>query len=71
MVLPANWQAVTLFSSLSTQWRMCQFGPTGLDYAVLPDVFRIHQLPEDEWREMFGFIRIMELAALDSMSKKD
>ncbi|WP_291299289.1 DUF1799 domain-containing protein [Elioraea sp.] len=39
-VFPDNWQAVTVFVRMGTQWRRAGFKgiPTGLDYAAMPVV---------------------------------
>jgi len=45
-------------------------GPTGLDYAVLPDTFRMLGIPRKEWPDLFADIRVMENGALAEMNKK-
>jgi hypothetical protein len=72
---PENLPAVALFASLDTQWRVGFAGPIGLDYSVLPIVFRLRALPRKDWPGMFDDLRAMETEALKtinaSMSKKD
>lgn len=67
MVWPDNWLALSVFNSLSTQWRIGMAGPTGLDYGVLPDVLRLQSIPEAEWPILFQSIRAMEGEALAVM----
>jgi hypothetical protein len=71
MVWPDNWQALTVFNALGTQWRVGMAGPTGLDYGVLPDVFRFHAIPEADWPDLFQSIRAMEGEALAVMHEKE
>lgn len=44
--------------------------PTGLDYGVLPGVFRLHAIPEADWPDLFQSIRAMEGAALAVIHEK-
>lgn len=68
---PDNLPALTLFSSLTTQWRVGFNGATGLDYNVLPTVLRLHGIQRAEWPAMFDDIRAMEAEALKTMSNKE
>lgn len=68
---PENFAPFKAFVSLSTQWRSGSAGPTGLDYGVLNDVFRLNAIPEADWPDTFAAIRVMEDAALEVMHKKD
>lgn len=68
---PENAEPFRVFVSLSTQWRSGTAGPTGLDYGVLNDVFKLNAIPEADWPETFAAIRVMEDAALEVMHKKD
>lgn len=71
LVLPDNWPAFAAFNALSTQWRYSFGGPSGLDYGVVPDVLKLHQIPEADWRDVFDSIRVMERVALEVMNRKD
>lgn len=44
-------------------------GPVGLDYNVLPTVFRLRGIPRSKWSEMFDLIQVMEVEALETMSE--
>lgn len=68
-VWPDNLAAVNVFICLSTQWRTGMTGPTGLDYAAIPEVMRMSSLPRSEWPEVFECIRVMEDAALEQIRK--
>ncbi len=57
--------------TLGTQWRIGMSGPTGIDYAVLNDVFRLNQIPKAERPDTFAAIRVMEDAALRVIHEKD
>ncbi|AYL56868.1 DUF1799 domain-containing protein [Citrobacter freundii] len=67
-ILPSIWEAFTVFSTLSTQWRVGASGATGLDYNVLPWVFELHGV-EDAAASMAD-IRVMESEALKVMHKE-
>lgn len=68
-VWPENWPAVGVFASLLTQWRVGMAGMVGLDYGVLPTVFRMRGVPRKDWTEMFDLIRVMEDAAMKEMRR--
>lgn len=42
-----------------------------MDYAALPEVFRMMGIFRREWPDLFDAIRIMERAALEEMHKKE
>lgn len=44
-------------------------GATGLDYGVLPNVFRMMAIPRGEWPALFEDLRVMESAALSTMAE--
>ncbi|WP_196615401.1 DUF1799 domain-containing protein [Citrobacter freundii] len=67
-ILPSIWEAFTVFSALATQWRVGASGATGLDYNVLPWMFKLHGV-EDAAASMVD-IRIMENEALKVMHKE-
>lgn len=43
-------------------------GVTGLDYNVLPAVFRMLQIPETKWPDTFECLRILEAEAMKVMN---
>lgn len=59
-----NLESVRVFSMLSTQWRAGMAGPTGLDYAAVLAVLRLHGLSDERARAVFEDIQTMEHAAL-------
>jgi hypothetical protein len=63
-VWECNWQSVTTFEAMSTQWRIAPDGPTGLDYAALPVVAQLLEVPRRRWADVFADVRVMEDAAL-------
>ncbi len=67
---PETDQALTLFSSISTQWRVGFSGPTGLDYNVLLKVLDRKGLSERDYDRLFHDIRVMEAEALTIMNAK-
>jgi hypothetical protein len=68
-VWPENLNTVNTFIAMATQWRVAMGGYTGLDYAALESVMRLIKIPEDEQREVFEGIRIMESVALEIIGK--
>lgn len=66
-IFPENWQALDVFMSLSTQWRVGAAGPTGIDYNVLPPLFRMKGIPRKEWPDVLEAIQVMEDKALSIM----
>ncbi len=69
-IWPENLAAFEAFGGMLTQWRTGMSGPTGLDYAVLPAVLDLQDVPPSARRQMFDDIRLMEAAALEAMRKK-
>lgn len=69
-VWPDNAQAIRLFTTVSTQWRVGPTGPYGLDYNVLFHKLDRMKLTPTEYESLETDIRTMELAALNEMSKQ-
>ena len=67
-IYPDNWQAVSVFCDMSTQWRVGVNGATGLDYAALPAVLNIRRVNDRE--DVFECLRVMERAALREIRQK-
>lgn len=67
---PDNWQAVSVFSAMRTQWRAGMGGAYGLDLNVLPEIWRRLKVPTTERDEIFESLLLMEGAALEFMHKK-
>lgn len=70
-VWPDNWTVVMLFSDLHTQWRVGMQGKVGIDYGVLPTVFRIRGIPRRDWQVMFELLQVMESTALEVMHQSN
>lgn len=68
-IWPDNLQAVNVFVAMSTQWRIGMNGPTGLDYGVLPEIWRRTKTPPKDRDAVFNDLRTMEDAALETMRK--
>jgi hypothetical protein len=68
-VWPEHETPLAAFSAMGTQWRIGMNGPTGLDYAALPAVLDLVEVPHNERPEVFAALRIMEAAALTVMSE--
>lgn len=61
-------QSWDVFSAMQTQWRSSGAGAYGLDYNVLPMLFRIYKIDDEE--AALNDIRILELRALELMRKE-
>lgn len=70
-IWPENQQAINLFTSISTQWRVGAGGPTGLDYNVLFTRMARMDLSDERHEQLFDDIRVIESEALRIINKKD
>lgn len=70
-IWPENQQAINLFTSISTQWRVGAGGPTGLDYNVLFTRMARMGLSDERYEQLFEDIRVIESEALRILNKKD
>lgn len=72
-VWPENWQAVTVFCAMGTQWRVSASMNgmiwTGLDYNALPIVEARLNVPRADRADLFASLRIMEAAARTELNK--
>lgn len=68
---PENEESISLFSSVSTQWRMGMGGPTGLDYNVLFARMDRMKLDDQAYEHLFQDIRVIESEALSILNKRD
>ena len=70
-IWPENQQAINLFTSISTQWRVGAGGPTGLDYNVLFTLMGLMDLSYERHVQLFEDIRVIESEALALLNKRD
>jgi len=63
--------SVNLFYSLRTQWRMGAAGAIGLDYNVLYRKMDRMDLTEERYEQLEYDLRVLEIAALKEINKKD
>ncbi|MCE0778934.1 DUF1799 domain-containing protein [Pseudomonas sp. NMI542_15] len=68
-VWPDAWPAFRLFEALSTQWRLGQGGPSGLDYAAIPITASMLGIKRLELIDIFPDLRTMEVEALAVMAE--
>ncbi|MEG0209049.1 MULTISPECIES: DUF1799 domain-containing protein [Gammaproteobacteria] len=61
-------KAWDVFLAMGTQWRSSGAGAYGLDYNVLPMMFRIYKIDDEELA--LSDIRVLESRALSIMSKR-
>lgn len=71
LVWEENWQAVTIFMAVQTQWRTAALGGLagglifmGLDYAAALAVIDLYGIIGDDRKRVFDDLRIMEDAAM-------
>ena len=69
-IWPDNVAATNVFVAAITQWRTGYRGATGLDYNVLPTVFRLTGISRVEWPDTFECVRVMESEALCFMAEQ-
>ena len=69
-IWPENMPAFIVFQSMSTQWRMGMNGPTGLDYNVLPEMWKRLDIRKRDRNRVFEDLQDMERAALRVMAKQ-
>lgn len=68
---PENEEAINLFCSISTQWRIGMAGPTGLDYNVLFARMGRMALTDEAHERLFQDIRVVESEALTIINTRD
>jgi hypothetical protein len=69
-VWPENWDAILLFHSMRSQWRVGPGGPFGLDYNVLYRKMDRMNLTPERYDELEAEIQIMENAAVEELRKE-
>lgn len=68
-IWPENLRTFEVFEAMCRQWRMGPGGPTGLDYNVLPMIWRLYRVKPKDQRALFDDVRVMESAALGAMAR--
>ena len=71
-VLPENWDAVEVFTSLGTQWKKMVVSSLsgggvfyeGLDYSAVESAIRMFGFKRKRHRALFSAVRVMEREAL-------
>ena len=69
-VWPENRNAVLVFLSMRTQWRLSMAGYTGLDYSALPEMWRRCKVPPDDRDQVFRDLQLLENTALLAMREE-
>ncbi len=70
-VWPENWESVTLFLALQTQWTVSPAGRfIGINYPSVESLMNIPGVKKKRRVAMFDDIRLMELAALGVLHEK-
>lgn len=60
-------QSVNVFQAMCTQWRVGMGGPIGLDYNVLPEIWRRTKTPIQDRDSVFLDLQLMEDEALKTI----
>lgn len=63
-----NWEALTIFLKLQTQWNMGMAGPTGLNYQALETIIRLYKV--DDPVTVFEKVQVIERAAIVKLNSK-
>lgn len=66
-IYPDNALTVSVFADIKTQWRVGTSGVIGLDYNVLPFVYKIREVKMSDRADVFEGIQIMERAAMKTI----
>jgi hypothetical protein len=70
-IWPEHAQAVEVFASLLTQWRIGPMGGVvGLDYGAIPPVLEMLGIKRKKWPLLFEQLRVMENEAVKTLNKK-
>ena len=66
LVYRENWDCVTVFSSLGSRWKPDGMSGRfyGLERADIASTLQLMQIKPDQYRQIFGDLRIMESEAL-------
>lgn len=64
-IWPDNWPVFEVFIQMGTQWRTGFNGAYGLDYGILPWLFKVNGIQDE--RRAFQDIRTMEGIALEEI----
>ena len=67
---PENVQPTVVMMTLGTQWRTAAAGFTGLDYGVLPEIWRRLKVPPQDRDAVFFDLQVIERAALAAMHEE-
>ena len=67
-VFPENWEAITMWTRISTQWRVSMAGAIGLDYTVLRWLFELYEVKDQ--RELLEDLQTMEAAVLEYRARQ-
>jgi hypothetical protein len=69
-IWPEHLQVFEVFRAMSTQWRVGPGGAVGLDYNVLPTVFKLLHIRTAQQGALFEDLRILENEALIVMQER-
>lgn len=69
-VFPDNATAALVFSDMLTQWLVGPGGAYGLNYEVLPFVYRTRKIKRADQEEVFDCFQIMEQAAIVAIKEQ-
>jgi hypothetical protein len=69
-IWPENLQVFEVFRAMSTQWRVGPGGAVGLDYHLLPFIFKLQGVRAGQQLALFEDIRILENEALIVMQER-
>ena len=67
-VWPENWPVLQMWCRVQTQWRASMSGALGLDYSVLPWLFKMYEVEDP--RTLLEDLQVMEGTVLGLMNKE-
>ena len=69
-VWPENWQSVQVFIAMQTQWRWSNGHRVGLNYSILPEIWKRTGTRKKERNAIFRDLQMMEYAALEELNRQ-
>lgn len=69
-ILPENWLALTIFTLVSTQWRIDSGHVIGLDYNALRWIFELKKEIIKNPLELLADIQVLEVNIVETLFKR-
>ena len=70
-VFDENWQAITIFVDIQTQWRIDQGVIFGLDYNAVDFIFRLKKKKIKKPLEILADLQVLEAKIVETLNKNN